>query len=147
MTAEAATVLTISDFYNKPSWMLEGNCLGLVDESEDGSIMYPDRSNGDVAFAKSICNGAPAKPAKMKNGSVVVPAQRARRECPVKEECLEYALAHGERWGVWGGKSERERRYLQRARKKALRTKGVAKKIPGKTVAVTKVSVRKPKTK
>ena len=30
--------------------------------------------------------------------------------CPVRRECLEYALRHGEHWGVWGGISERDRR-------------------------------------
>ena len=32
--------------------------------------------------------------------------------CPIKDLCLEWALAHHERFGVWGGKSERERREL-----------------------------------
>jgi WhiB family redox-sensing transcriptional regulator len=34
--------------------------------------------------------------------------------CPVKNECLEYALARDERFGIWGGLSERERRALKR---------------------------------
>jgi WhiB family redox-sensing transcriptional regulator len=34
--------------------------------------------------------------------------------CPVRPECLEYALESGERFGVWGGLSERERRQLRR---------------------------------
>ncbi len=29
--------------------------------------------------------------------------------CEVRHECLEYALAHDERFGIWGGLSERER--------------------------------------
>ena len=32
----------------------------------------------------------------------------------VKNECLEYALGHDERFGIWGGLSERERRKLKR---------------------------------
>lgn len=37
--------------------------------------------------------------------------------CPVRAECLEYAITHDERFGVWGGLSERERRPLVRAAK------------------------------
>ncbi|OKL46390.1 transcription factor WhiB [Boudabousia liubingyangii] len=35
--------------------------------------------------------------------------------CEVRQECLEYALANDERFGIWGGLSERERRKLKRA--------------------------------
>ncbi|MEN8239668.1 MAG: WhiB family transcriptional regulator [Actinomycetota bacterium] len=35
--------------------------------------------------------------------------------CPVREDCLEHALSTNERFGVWGGTSERQRRALQRA--------------------------------
>jgi WhiB family redox-sensing transcriptional regulator len=36
--------------------------------------------------------------------------------CPVKKECLEYALALPANWceGIWGGTTERERRWLRR---------------------------------
>jgi WhiB family redox-sensing transcriptional regulator len=34
--------------------------------------------------------------------------------CEVRAECLEYALAHDERFGIWGGLSERERRKLKK---------------------------------
>lgn len=34
--------------------------------------------------------------------------------CDVRGECLKYALDHDERFGVWGGMSERERRKLKR---------------------------------
>lgn len=36
--------------------------------------------------------------------------------CPVREPCLEYALANREPHGVWGGANETERRALLRAR-------------------------------
>jgi WhiB family redox-sensing transcriptional regulator len=36
------------------------------------------------------------------------------RSCDVRAECLEYALEHDERFGIWGGMSERERRRLKR---------------------------------
>ena len=34
--------------------------------------------------------------------------------CNVKAQCLEYALANDERFGIWGGLSERERRRLRK---------------------------------
>jgi WhiB family transcriptional regulator, redox-sensing transcriptional regulator len=41
-------------------------------------------------------------------------AKRVCGRCEVRSECLEYALAHDERFGIWGGLSERERRRLKR---------------------------------
>ena len=41
-------------------------------------------------------------------------AKKVCTECEVKVECLEYALANDERFGIWGGLSERERRKLRR---------------------------------
>jgi WhiB family redox-sensing transcriptional regulator len=39
--------------------------------------------------------------------------KRICASCEVKLECLNYALAHDERFGLWGGLSERERRALK----------------------------------
>ncbi len=41
-------------------------------------------------------------------------AKRVCVGCDVKAECLEYALANDERFGIWGGLSERERRKLKK---------------------------------
>ena len=41
-------------------------------------------------------------------------AKRICTSCDVKSECLEYALQNDERFGIWGGLSERERRKLKR---------------------------------
>jgi WhiB family transcriptional regulator, redox-sensing transcriptional regulator len=41
-------------------------------------------------------------------------AKRVCTSCDVKAECLEYALQNDERFGIWGGLSERERRKLKR---------------------------------
>jgi WhiB family redox-sensing transcriptional regulator len=52
-------------------------------------------------------------------------SERRRREsrakavcqtCEVRGECLEEALKHDERFGIWGGLTERERRALRRSR-------------------------------
>ena len=41
-------------------------------------------------------------------------AKRICADCEVRLECLNYALRRDERYGVWGGMSERERRRLKR---------------------------------
>ena len=41
-------------------------------------------------------------------------AKKVCVSCDVRAECLEYALENDERFGIWGGLSERERRRLKR---------------------------------
>lgn len=41
--------------------------------------------------------------------------------CPVRTECLEYALSNDERWGIWGGKTPRQRLRIAADRRRALR--------------------------
>ena len=41
-------------------------------------------------------------------------AKRVCRSCEVRAECLEFALENDERFGIWGGLSERERRRIKR---------------------------------
>ena len=43
-------------------------------------------------------------------------AKRICADCPVADPCLEYALGNDERFGIWGGLSERERRRARRLR-------------------------------
>ncbi|SFE25612.1 transcription factor WhiB [Actinopolyspora alba] len=56
----------------------------------DPEAFFPEKG-GSTREAKRICAG-----------------------CEVRSECLEYALEHDERFGIWGGLSERERRRLKR---------------------------------
>jgi WhiB family redox-sensing transcriptional regulator len=57
----------------------------------DPEIFFPDKSGSTVA-AKTVCAA-----------------------CDVREQCLGYALENDERFGIWGGKSERERRKMNKA--------------------------------
>jgi len=41
-------------------------------------------------------------------------AKKICASCEVKSQCLEYALQNDERFGIWGGLSERERRKLRK---------------------------------
>jgi WhiB family transcriptional regulator, redox-sensing transcriptional regulator len=45
-------------------------------------------------------------------GGSVREAKRVCRSCEVRTECLQYAIEHDEKYGVWGGMSERERRRI-----------------------------------
>ena len=47
-----------------------------------------------------------------KGGSAVL-AKATCRACPAQNECLAYALKHDIRFGVWGGKSQKERKKLR----------------------------------
>jgi WhiB family redox-sensing transcriptional regulator len=71
------------------SWRQRAACKGV-----DPDIFYP-ASDEEAEEAKAIC-----------------------ATCPVREACLEYALANRERDGVWGGATERERRRMIRQRRK-----------------------------
>jgi WhiB family redox-sensing transcriptional regulator len=46
-------------------------------------------------------------------GRTAQPAKSVCRECPVRGQCLEFALDSNEKFGVWGGLSERERKALR----------------------------------
>jgi WhiB family redox-sensing transcriptional regulator len=66
------------------------------------------------------CREYPAGTFFPHDGTGVIKAQKICATCPVAQECLEYALANHIEHGIWGGASERERRRLQRARRRGL---------------------------
>jgi WhiB family redox-sensing transcriptional regulator len=68
-------------------WQARANCMGV-----DPDLFFPERG-ASTREAKEVCRG-----------------------CVAREDCLEYALDNGEKFGIWGGMSERERRRLRRAR-------------------------------
>ncbi len=76
-------------------WQERANCLGV-----DPDLFFPERG-ASTREAKAVCRG-----------------------CEVRDECLEYALDQGEKFGIWGGLSERERRRVRRQR--AIERRGVA---------------------
>jgi len=69
------------------AWRRQANCMGV-----DPDLFFPERGSS-TREAKEVCRG-----------------------CVVREECLEFALENGEKFGIWGGLSERERRRIRRRR-------------------------------
>lgn len=69
------------------SWQNYANCLGV-----NPDLFYPERG-ASTKEAKAVC-----------------------AVCVVRDECLEFSLVNGEKFGIWGGMSERERRRIRRQR-------------------------------
>lgn len=82
------------------SWIRDGLCVGVADPE----IFFPHRGAGKADAAKAIC-----------------------ATCPVRRECLRYALKAPEEFGVWGGLDEVERAGIRRRRlETARKRKGAA---------------------
>ena len=63
---------------------------------------------------KALCAQTDPEAFVPEKGGSTREAKRICVSCEVKQECLEYALMQDERFGIWGGLSERERRRLKR---------------------------------
>jgi WhiB family redox-sensing transcriptional regulator len=62
------------------------------------------------------CKGANADLFFPERGASTRTAKQICRECQVRLECLEFAITTGEKFGIWGAMSERERRRVRRER-------------------------------
>ena len=71
-------------------WQREAVCRGM----DSGSFFSPDGESG--------------KPRRMREQA----AKAICRSCPVRKECLDWALGKPETYGVWGGTTEEERRNI-----------------------------------
>lgn len=80
-----------SDAGDQEAWRLDALCA-----ETDPEAFFPEKG-GSTREAKRVCGG-----------------------CDVRAECLEFALANDERFGIWGGLSERERRRLRLTRRTAI---------------------------
>jgi WhiB family redox-sensing transcriptional regulator len=66
---------------------------------------------------RGLCREIPPATFFPSDGVGVDVARRICASCPVRDACLEYALAHRIDHGVWGGCSERERRRILKRRR------------------------------
>ncbi|WP_068424644.1 WhiB family transcriptional regulator [Piscicoccus intestinalis] len=78
-------------------------------------LYLPDLAADDANWRDSaLCAQTDPEEFFPDKGGGTSQAKRVCAACTVRTECLEYALAHDERFGIWGGTSERERRRLKR---------------------------------
>ena len=77
---------------NLPDWRGQALCA-----QTDPALWFPEQG-ASARDAKAICNG-----------------DSRRDPCPMRAECLADALANDEKWGIWAGTTERERRKLRKA--------------------------------
>lgn len=68
--------------------------------------------------ANAACAGADPELFFPARGEPTATAKAVCATCPVRDPCREYALARTEKFGIWGGLSERERRALRRRRRR-----------------------------
>ena len=74
-------------------------------------------TDDDAALAwqeRALCAQTDPEAFFPEKGGSTREAKKVCTRCEVRAECLEYALAHDERFGIWGGLSERERRKLKK---------------------------------
>jgi WhiB family transcriptional regulator, redox-sensing transcriptional regulator len=76
----------------------------------------PAQAPGDLTWQDlALCAETDPESFFPEKGGSTREAKRVCRSCEVRAECLEYALETEQRFGIWGGMSERERRRLKRA--------------------------------
>ncbi len=80
--------------------------LSLISGGEDETVLSWQE--------RALCAQTDPEAFFPEKGGSTREAKKVCVACEVRAECLEYALAHDERFGIWGGLSERERRKLKR---------------------------------
>ena len=78
---------------------------GFGDTADDGQLAWQ---------ADALCAQTDPEAFFPEKGGSTRDAKKVCSACPVKQQCLEYALSNDERFGIWGGMSERERRRLRK---------------------------------
>lgn len=78
---------------------------GFGDTADEGQLAWQ---------ADALCAQTDPEAFFPEKGGSTRDAKKVCGACPVKQQCLEYALSNDERFGIWGGMSERERRRLRK---------------------------------
>ncbi|QQM66987.1 WhiB family transcriptional regulator [Actinomyces weissii] len=86
-----------------------------ADDDAELLLIFGAQDDGPLAWQeRALCAQTDPESFFPEKGGSTREAKQVCHSCPVSQECLEYALANDERFGIWGGLSERERRKLKR---------------------------------
>ena len=95
------------------NWFVDPVQLGVPGVRQTGGA--PGADDNQLAWqADSLCAQTDPEAFFPEKGGSTRDAKRICTSCEVKAQCLDYALANDERFGIWGGLSERERRKLRK---------------------------------
>lgn len=84
----------------KISWQKDGKCVGHAALRPDDFFIEGKYARNGATYSahvmalKAVCAG-----------------------CPVKKECLSFAIENREKYGIWGGKTSAERKNMLRTPK------------------------------
>ena len=85
--------------------------LGIPRQRADQDIPALDQAGWQE---RALCAQTDPEAFFPEKGGSTREAKRVCLSCEVRVECLEFALENDERFGIWGGLSERERRRVKR---------------------------------
>lgn len=104
--------MTVSDFQaSVPNdWFVDPINLGVPGVRR----VTTDDENPLAWQADSLCAQTDPEAFFPEKGGSTREAKKICTSCEVRSQCLEYALQNDERFGIWGGLSERERRKLRK---------------------------------
>ncbi|GLZ35717.1 hypothetical protein Lesp02_79040 [Lentzea sp. NBRC 105346] len=93
---------------------IEEDRVGQGSTHELGELYMFDPNDEQDWQERALCAQTDPEAFFPEKGGSTREAKRICLGCEVRSECLEYALQHDERFGIWGGLSERERRKLKK---------------------------------
>jgi WhiB family redox-sensing transcriptional regulator len=79
------------------------------------SFAPPDDTGGPTWREFALCAQTDPEAFFPEKGCSTRDGKKICAKCEVMMECRAYAILHDERFGIWGGLSERERRSIRRA--------------------------------
>ncbi len=97
-------------------WLVDPVRLGVPGLRPDARPLDTELDNPLAWQTDSLCAQTDPEAFFPEKGGSTRDAKKICTTCEVKAQCLEYALQNDERFGIWGGLSERERRRLRRSR-------------------------------